>query len=332
MPTKNFSMNSNHSVRALFKQMIPVLLALTATASNAAELTFGYVPGNLAYPYNVSTAKGFEAAAKAAGVKAVIIDPRGSVEKQGNALDDMIAQRVDAIGFLPLDSVVAQSFVDKIVDHEIPVAAIAVMVGDPQLRAINKPYEQLAALVTTDDIRAGEVAGEYSATLLPKDRVAKIAVVEGVPGYAVVKQLTEGFKTGLKKAGAKYEIVASQPTDWTPEQGERVCQNMLTAHPDLDLIFSQAEDMAIGCARALVAQGSKIALVATGGGSKVGATAIAAGEINASVCVRPKLLGELLFKSLYESVTHPETPKGKYVTYDLPLITKNTLNDCPDKW
>ncbi len=173
MPNKNFSVRQNHAIRALFKHMIPAVLAVTATVSNAAELTFGYVPGNLAYPYNVATAKGFEAAAKAAGVKAVIIDPRGSVEKQGNALDDMIAQRVDAIGFLPLDSVVAQSFVDKIVDHDIPVAAVAVMVGDPQERAINKPYEQLVALVTTDDIRAGEVAGEHAATLLPKDRVAK---------------------------------------------------------------------------------------------------------------------------------------------------------------
>ena len=82
--------------------------------ANAKDLVFGYVPASLEYPYNVNTAKGFEEAAKAAGVKTVVIDPRGSVEKQGNALDDLLSQKVDAIGFLPLDSVVAESFVDKI--------------------------------------------------------------------------------------------------------------------------------------------------------------------------------------------------------------------------
>ena len=70
MPNKNFSVSKNHAVRTLFKHMIPALLAATATVSSAAELTFGYVPGNLAYPYNVSTAKGFEAAAKAAALDA----------------------------------------------------------------------------------------------------------------------------------------------------------------------------------------------------------------------------------------------------------------------
>lgn len=320
--------------RTAMTTLATMVLSATLSLNNAiaADLTFGYIPGNLGHPYNVATAKGFESAAKAAGVKSVIIDPRGSVEKQGNAIDDMLAQGVDAIGFLPLDSVVAQSFVDKSVEHQTPIAAIAVMVGDPQKRAISTPYEKLVALVTTDDLRVAEIAGAYAATRLPKDHVAKIAIIEGAPGYSAVRQRSEGFKTGLTKAGIKFDVVASQPTNWTPEQGEQVCQNILTAHADIDLIFSQADDMAVGCARALGALGSKVPLVATGGGSRVGTDAIAGGEIDASVCTRPTLLGELLFKSLYDAVTHPDTPKAKYVTYDMPLITKNTLGDCPEKW
>ena len=335
MSNKNLVAITKSSACALMlKAIIPAVLAgtLGAQSAAAANLTFGYVPGNLGQPYNVATAKGFEKAAKAAGVKAVVIDPRGSVEKQGNAIDDLIAQGVNAIGFLPLDSVVAQSFVDKSVEHKTPIAAIAVMVGDPQKRAINTPYEKLVALVTTDDVAASEVSATYAATLLPKDRIAKIAIVEGAAGYASVRQRSEGFKAGLTKAGIKFDVVASQPTNWSPEQGEQVCQNILTAHSDVDLIFSQADDMAIGCARAINAQGLTVPLVATGGGSKTGNDAIAAGEINASVCTRPEYLGELLFKSLYDAVTHPETPKAKYVTYEMPLITKDTISNCPEKW
>ena len=312
--------------------MAAITALLCAGTAAGKDLTFGYVPASLEYPYNVMTAKGFEEAAKKAGVKTVVLDPRGSVEKQGNALDDLLSQKVDAIGFLPLDSVVAESFVDKVNDAGIPVVAIALQVGDFATRKLKEPYPGLSALVATDNYQAGYVSGEMAAGVLPKDRKAKIAIVMGDPAYTIVKLDTDGFKAALDKAGANYEIVAEQPTNWTPDEGEAVCQNFLTAHPDLDLIFSHADDMAIGCARAIEAAGWKGKLIATGGGSKLGYDAIKAGEMYGSVCTRPQLLGELMFKAMYEAATNPETPKGRFVTYDMPQITKEKLEDCPEKW
>lgn len=301
-------------------------------AGFAQELTFGYIPASLEYPYNVSTAQGFEEAAAAAGVKTVVLDPRGSLEKQSNAIDDLLTQDVDAIGFLPLDSVAAEGFVDKINEAGKPVVAIALQVGDSATRAVNDPYPGLSALVATDNYQAGYVSGEMAAGLLPKDRKAKIAIVMGDPAYTIVKLDTDGFKAALDKAGADYEIIAEQPTNWTPEQGEAVCQNFLTANADIDLIYSHADDMAIGCARAIDAAGSKAVLIATGGGSKLGHDAILAGEMYGSVCTRPKLLGALMFQAMYEAVTKPETPKGRFVSYDMPQITKATIDACPEQW
>ena len=319
-------------VNAVFTVGLASTFAFSVDAAMAKDLTLGYVAGSLEYPYNVATAKGFKDEAKKAGVKTIVLDPRGSVERQANSIDDLIAQGVDGIGFLPLDSVVSQAWVDKIVEHKLPAVAIAVQVGDPQKTPIRQVYPKLTALVTTDDILAGEVAGELAAKLLPKNRAAKVGVIEGAPGYAVVSQRTQGFNEGLKKAGAKYEIVASQPTDWTPEKGEAVCQNILTAHPDLDLFFSQADDMAIGCSRAIRAIGSNARLVATGGGSRLGLDAVKAGEIDGSVCTRPELLGRLMFRALKEAVTNPNAPKAQFVTYDMPAITKDTLSNCPSEW
>jgi ribose transport system substrate-binding protein len=122
-------------------------LVVLSGASWAKDLTFGYVPGSMIYPYDVATAKGFEAEAKAAGVKTVVLDPRGSVEKQSNSIDDLIAQKVDAIGFLPLDSVVAQSFVDRVNDKKIPIIAVALQVGDPTKRELRDFYPGLTALI-----------------------------------------------------------------------------------------------------------------------------------------------------------------------------------------
>ena len=73
-------------------------------------------------------------------------------------------------------------------------------------------------------------------------------------------------------------------------------------------------------------------LIATSGGSTLGNAAIAAGELDGSVCVKPKLLGQLMFEALHEAVTNPDSPKGQLVSVDLPIITKDNLDTCPAEW
>jgi ribose transport system substrate-binding protein len=307
-------------------------MALVAGAAGAKDITLAYVAASMQYPYNVAVANGFQAAAKELGAKAIVLDPKGSVERQGNAIDDLIAQKVDGITAILLDAVVAKTWVDKAAENNIAFVASATQVGDPDKVPIRQVYEKLTALVTTDDVAAGERAGELAAKLLPKGRVAKIGIIEGEAGYAVVRQRTQGFKAGLDKAGAKYTIVASQPTDWTPTKGEAVCQNMLTANPDLDLFFSQADDMAIGCSRAIRAANSKVKLIATGGGSKLGNEAIKAGELDGSVCTNPELIGRLAAKALYDAATKKNTKKAQFITYDMTAMTKETLGNCKASW
>ena len=320
-------------MRQLIKQLGALCAgATTACMACAKDVTLAYVAASMKYPYNVAVAKGFQDAAKELGAKTLVLDPQGSVEKQGNAIDDLIAQKVDGISAIVLDSVVARTWVDRAAEHNIPFVAEAVQVGDPDKTPIRQVYPKLAALVTTDDVLAGQRAGELASTMLPKDHVAKIGIIEGAAGYAVVRQRTQGFQQALDKAGVKYRIVASQPTDWTPEKGESVCQNILTANPDLDMFFSQADDMAIGCARAIRAIGAKTKLIATGGGSRLGNDAIKNGEIDGSVCTSPELIGRLAAKALYEAATKPGTEKARFITYDTPAITKANLSVCSSPW
>lgn len=311
---------------------LAMVFAINVNSSQAKDLVFGYVTGSMIYPYNVATATGFEEAAKEAGAKAFTLDPQSDVEKQSNAIDDLIAQGVDGIGFLPLDSVVAESIVDRVASHHIPIVSVAVQVGDPAKRELRDVYPSLDALVAPDDVIQGEQAGKLAITLLPKDKTAKIGIIEGAPGYACVEQRTTGFKKALDQAGTNYEIVGTQPTNWTPEKGEAVCQNFLTSNPDIDLIFSQADDMAIGCARAIQAVDSKAKLVSTSGGSKLGNAAIKVGEIDGSVCMRPQMLGRLMFQELYESVTNPKSKKGRFVTLEVPILTKENVDQYPAEW
>lgn len=318
-------------VRAISVAGLASALSFMAPTVGAKEITFGYVAAGMQFPFNVAVVKGFQAAAKEVGVKTIILDGKTSVERQGNAIDDLIAQKVDGIAVLPMDGLVAQGWVDRVTAHNVPFVSVATEIGDPQKRPIKDVYPKATALVSSDEIHTGFNSGDIAAKLLPKDRVAKIAILEGAPGMAQNWQRTQGFKEGLEKAGIKYQIVASQPTDLTPEQGQSVCQNIITAHPDVDLIYNQADDLVIGCAKAVREAGSHAKLVGWGG-SRLGIAAIKAGDVDGTVCVKPEKMGELAFKALYAAVTKPGTPKAQFIEVDTPAITKANLSSCVPQW
>jgi ribose transport system substrate-binding protein len=325
-------MNFAKKVAAQLAAGVVVSTALLSGPVLAEGKTFGLIVNNMAFPYNVVLADGFNAAMAAGGDKGVVLDSKMSMETQANQIDDLLAQGVDGIAFMANDSVAVMALVDKVAEAGVPIVGAAVPVGDPNVNPVDYAYPNLNAMVSTQDVIAGHKAGEYAASVLPKDREAKIAVVEGAPGFAVVKQRQDGFEAALNEAGIKFAIVSSQPSDWTPDSGEQICANALTANPDLDMIFSHADDMALGCAKAIAAAGSTARLVATGGGSALGAVAIQNGEIEASVCTQPGLIGQIAGEQLQKAVADPaNATKGQYVTYDMAILTKENVDSCP-KW
>ena len=318
------------TVKVGLAALATAMIAFTGSAASAKDMVFGYIPNSMSFPYNIALTEGFCGKAAEKGIKCVILDSKMSMENQANQFDDLLTQHVDAIGFMPDDSVAVQALIDKAADAGIPVAATSVFVGDPTKHPFNWVYPNLTALVNTDDTEAGRIAGKFAAEHLPKDREVKVAVLEGAPGFAVNKQRQTGFEETLKAAGIKYKIVASQATDWTPESGDRICQNMLTANPDIDLIFSHADQMALGCIHAIEGANSKALIVDASGGSTLATKAVVAGELDMSACNQPRLLGELTFDALYKAAKNKEgAKKGQFVTYPMLPVTKQTPDICP---
>lgn len=298
-----------------------------ATATVSGGPRYGLSTVGLSYPFAAAIAKGFGDAAARAGATAVVLDAQGEVQKQANDIDDLIAQRVKGIAIMPLDSVVAQGWVDRAGRAGVPVAAVAALVGDPRTRRIADVYPGLVALASQDEVAAGEAAGTLAARLLPKDRIARIAVIEGAAGFPEVEQRARGFRQGLAKAGVRYAIVASQPGNWTSEGGEAACQNILAAQPGIDLFFNEADDMVIGCARAVRAAGSKARLVGVGG-SKLAVASIKAGAVDGTVCFKPEALGALAFQALHD----PQTGGPRFRTYPIPAVTRANVGECVGQW
>jgi len=288
---------------------------------------YGLSTVGLSYPFAAAIAKGFSDAAARAGASAVVLDAKGDVQKQANDIDDLIAQHVRGIAVMPLDSVVAQGWVKRAQAGGVPIAAVAALVGDPKTRAIDDVYPGLVALASQDEVAAGKAAGGLAATWLPRDREARIAIVEGAAGFPEVEQRARGFRLGLDAAGVRYRIVASQPGNWTSEGGEAACQNILAAQPGIDLFYNEADDMVIGCARAVRAAGSRARLIGVGG-SRLAIASIKAGAVDGTVCFKPEALGALAFEAL-----HAKASGGpRFRTYPIPAVTRANVGECVGQW
>ncbi|MDE2051066.1 MAG: sugar ABC transporter substrate-binding protein, partial [Gammaproteobacteria bacterium] len=146
-----------------------------------------------------------------------------------------------------------------------------------------------------------------------------------------VLQRAEGFRQALDAAHARYRIVASQPGNWTADDADSACQNILAAHPRIDLFFSEADDMAVGCARAVRSAGSHARLVGIGG-SRLAIVSLEAGRIDGTVCYEPRELGALAFDALYGDLTGRKPLHAAFITYATPGITRANVSACPAQW
>ena len=292
---------------------------------------YGFSSNGLSFPFAAAVAKGFVDAADEVGAQTIVLDSQGDVLKQTNDIDDLLAQGVKGIAIMPNDSAVAAAWVDKASAEGVPVVASASQIGDPATRPIDDVYEGLAALVTQQEVAAGREVGLLSASLLEGVDNAKIAIIEGAAGYAEVGQRTEGFEAGMREAGQSYTIVAAQPGDWTAEKGEAACQNILASNPDVDLFFNQADDMVVGCSRAVAAAGSDAKLVGFGG-SILAIEAVKNGEVDGTVCYKPEEIGRLSFQVLYEVVNGVEDHSEDFITYPTPGVSIDNVDECVGQW
>ncbi len=114
--------------------------------------------------------------------------------------------------------------------------------------------DRLGALnyVGAVDYKAGVAGGEYVAKAGAKHGVC----INSLPGAANIEDYCNGFKEGLEKAGASYDVI---PLPATAEGNvgavAEAFKAYLTAHPETDAAFTTANLDAIGAAQGIDAAG-----------------------------------------------------------------------------
>jgi ribose transport system substrate-binding protein len=169
------------------------------------------------------------------------------IGRQVDLVEQMIADRVDAIVIAPADSKALVPVCKRALDAGIVVVNIdnKFDAGVLAEKNVKIPF------VGPDNRKGAKQVGDYlGARLRPGD---KVAVIEGAPTAFNSIQRKQGFEEAMKAAGA--HIVSSQSASWETSKANQVAAAMITEYPDLKAILCANDSMALGAVAALKESG-----------------------------------------------------------------------------
>jgi len=159
-------------------------------------------------------------------------------------IEDAIAKDVDAIAVNGSDTRALIPVLKRVIDAKIPL----VLFDAPA----DELKGQYATYIGTDNEAGGKGAGEWLKTALPKG--GTVGLVMCVAGHPVTRARVHGFEEGLE-GGGPFKIVSRADAECDRDKGRKVMEDMITAHPDLDAVFSTSDGQSMGAVEALKAAG-----------------------------------------------------------------------------
>jgi ABC-type sugar transport system substrate-binding protein len=226
------------------------------------------------------------------------------------AIESFVTQGVKAIVITPTSPNV-QDALQKAVDGGIKVILV-----DNDIPG----WAGKTALVATDNLAGGVLAGKFLAGQLKAGDT--VAILEGVAGAPSLQQRVDGFKTGL---GDGFKIVASLPTDCDQTKGLNAAQDILTANPDVTVIYGACGPPILGAIEAVKSAGKTTKLVGFDAGPDE-VKAIVAGTELASVAQFPAKMGSDGAQAALDAITAGKTVKASIDT-GTAIVTKDNAKD-----
>ncbi|WP_164992470.1 ABC transporter substrate-binding protein [Streptomyces sp. L2] len=198
-------------------------------------------------PFRATETRSIEQEAKKLGVKLIQRNANADVNAQNSQIEDMIAQGAKVLIVAPENSDGLGPALAKAKSAKIPVLTIDRTVGGSAcadfMAFIGSDFYHQAQ-VAADDLAAATNGGD-----------AHVAILTGTPGNNVTTDRTKGFKD---RAGAKYpkmRIVASQTGNFAQTDGQKVMEQLLQSHSDINAVYAENDEMALGAIQAIRSAG-----------------------------------------------------------------------------
>jgi ribose transport system substrate-binding protein len=258
----------------------PEVPAEPETADNS-EYTIGIVLKSFSNPFWMMAKTAAEAKAAELGVNVVVLGTteEGDYNQQVAHIEDLTTRGVNLIVVVPAEASALVPAVEAAIDAGIPVINL------------DSPIEtdKVISYIGSDNVEGGRMAGKFIAEQLGGK--GKVGVIRGRLGNPVETQRYDGFIEAIKEY-PEIELVAEGVANWEADQGFTVMEDFLTAHPDIQAIFAEADRMALGASQAAAAAGKEDIIIVGLDGIVEALRAVKDGDLAADVAQRPDLMGE----------------------------------------
>ena len=284
--------------------------------------TIGVSVLTLGNPFFNVIAEGVKEEAAKHGYDVVVVDGDRDVQKQANQIDDFLTKGVAAIILNPCDRQSIGPAIEKANRAGVPVFTC-------DLKCVAEGAE-VVSHVGSDNLQGGKLAGEAMIEALG-EQGGKVLVVHfpqanscqlRVQGFEeVIGAYNQGLSAGL------IEVVAQLDGGGVRDEGYKVTEDTLQAHPDLRGIFAINDPSGLGARAALEKAGKQDQVVIVAfDGQPEGKQAIKDGKIFADPIQFPGLIGKKTVELMMDYFAGVEVEKEVLIPTEL-YKQEDGLND-----
>jgi ribose transport system substrate-binding protein len=217
-----------------------------------AKKEIGLVMKTLTNPFFVEMEKGARRAEKDLGIslKVKTAAQETSIEQQIQLVEDLIAEKVDAIVIAPGDS-----------QRLVPALKKAAAAGIKIVNIDNRLDQQVvtqAEMKPIPFISVDNEAGAYKVGKFLADGVVaptEIAILEGIRSADNAKQRAQGAQRALSE-NKNIKLVASETANWKIDEAYEMTKLIFAKHPKIKLVFAANDMMAFGAIKYLKESGN----------------------------------------------------------------------------
>ncbi len=246
------------------------------------------------------------------GIEVITVDAHNDTAAQVSQVQDLMTQGIDAFIYIPAGAAAAAVPTRLARAEGIPVINVdRVPEGAPGDTFIAGESVESAYQVCSHII---ELAGGEG----------QMAIIHGQRGTTPEVDRYTGCARAIDEHPG-VELVAQQWSQmWSPDEGFSIAQDILQAHPDLRMIFGQADGLAMGAAQAVEVAGLQDQVIIGGYDGDVAALEYLAacdGPFVVTATQSTQLMGRLAVDSALavaagEEVPERQTPNAQLTTCD----------------
>ena len=229
--------------------VVAAMAAMSPTSASAQDgPTICFVTFSLQIAYFQSSVDGGKRAAEDLGVELIVLDPQADATRQVTLVEDCISRQVDAIVLDPIESNSLIGPITQAQEAGIPIVTLDTYIDHPNV----------LALIGVPQYDASREFGRYVAGYIAGAMNGKAKVGLMIASSEVQIARRDGFVDALE-ALPGVEVVAEGDGRNILERATAEAENMLTANPDINVIYATGDPQLQGALAAGLSQNRDIA-------------------------------------------------------------------------